>query len=217
MTRFRAYMCALIIATVAVVPFPTPRSLIDVPVSPHPRHTVLGYERSFFGDGWGMQRNGCSTREAVMASAWDVDTCALPYRQWDMAATTPFTDPYTGDVLDPADVEIDHIIPLRAAWDTGAHTWPEEKRLAFANDPLNLAVTSRSANQAKSDALPSEWLPPDPKVRCSYSRRIAAIARKYDLALPKPDVRAMRRECSGVPGLISSFVSAGTIPLHSVE
>lgn len=217
MTHFRAYLCALIIATVAVVPFPTPSSLIDVPVNPHPRHTVLGYERSFFGDGWGVQRSGCTTREAVMASAWEVDRCTIPYRQWDMAATQPFTDPYTGEVLDPADVEIDHIIPLRAAWDAGAHTWPEDKRLAFANDPLNLVVTSRAANQAKSDSLPSEWLPPDVSARCSYARRIAAIARKYDIALPKPDVRAMRRQCSGARGLIAPFVSGGTIPLHSVE
>lgn len=217
MTHFRAYLCALVLVTIAVVPFPTPRSLIDVPVNPHPRRTVLGYERSFFGDGWGTQRSGCTTREAVMASAWEVESCVVPYRQWDMASTEPFTDPYTGELLDPADVEIDHIIPLRAAWDAGAHAWPEDKRLAFANDPLNLVVTSRTANQAKSDSLPSEWLPPDTKVRCSYSRRIAAIARAYDLALPKPDVRTMRRQCSGMRGLIGPLISAGTIPLHSVE
>ncbi|WKK61316.1 HNH endonuclease family protein [Corynebacterium sp. P3-F1] len=217
MTHFRAYLCALVLATIAVVPFPTPRSLIDVPVNPHPRRTVLGYERSFFGDGWGTQRSGCTTREAVMASAWEVESCVVPYRQWDMASTEPFTDPYTGELLDPADVEIDHIIPLRAAWDAGAHAWSEDKRLAFANDPLNLVVTSRTANQAKSDSLPSEWLPPDTKVRCSYSRRIAAIARAYDLALPKPDVRTMRRQCSGMRGLIGPLISAGTIPLHSVE
>ena len=217
MTHFRAYLCALVLATVAVVPFPTPRSLIDVPVNPHPRRTVLGYERSFFGDGWGTQRSGCTTREAVMASAWEVESCVVPYRQWDMSSTEPFTDPYTDELLDPADVEIDHIIPLRAAWDAGAHAWPEDKRLAFANDPLNLVVTSRTANQAKSDSLPSEWLPPDTKVRCSYSRRIAAIARSYDLALPKPDVRTMRRQCSGMRGLIGPLISAGTIPLHSVE
>ena len=217
MTHFRAYLCALVLATVAVVPFPTPRSLIDVPVSPHPRRTVLGYERSFFGDGWGTQRSGCTTREAVMASAWEVESCVVPYRQWDMSSTEPFTDPYTDELLDPADVEIDHIIPLRAAWDAGAHAWPEDKRLAFANDPLNLVVTSRTANQAKSDSLPSEWLPPDAKVRCDYSRRIAAIARAYELALPKPDVRTMRRQCSGMRGLIGPLISAGTIPLHSVE
>ncbi|WP_273415721.1 HNH endonuclease family protein [Corynebacterium appendicis] len=217
MNFFRAYLAALTALTVAVVPFPTPHSLFDVPSHPQPRRTVLGYERTLFGEGWGMQPGGCTTREAVMASAWEIESCALPYRQWDMAAAAPFTDPYTGEPLDPADVEIDHIIPLRAAWDAGAHAWPEDKRVAFANDPLNLVVTSRSANQSKSDSLPSEWLPPAKNSRCNYARRIAAIARVYGLALPKPDVRAMRRQCSGVRGLLISFVPAGTIPLHSVE
>lgn len=217
MTPFRAYLAVLVLITIAVVPFPTPRSLIDVPTSPHPRRTVLGYEREHFGTGWGQQRSGCTTREAVMASAWQVDSCIVPYREWDTATTTPFTDPYTGEILNPADVEIDHIIPLRAAWDAGAYSWPEAKRLAFANDPLNLVVTSRAANQSKSDSLPSEWVPPAAKARCAYARRIGEIARVYDLALPKPDVRAMRRHCSGVRGLMNSFVPAGTIPIHSVE
>ena len=217
MTFFRAYLAVLSTITVAVVPFPTPHSLFDVPSHPQPRHTVLGYERENFGDGWGTQRTGCTTREAVMASAWQIDSCALPYRQWDMSAAAPFDDPYTGTPLDPSEVEIDHIIPLRAAWDSGAHAWPEDKRIAFANDPLNLVVTSRTANQAKSDSLPSEWVPPKKNARCDYARRIALIARTYSLALPKPDVRAMRRQCSGVRGLVDSFVPAGTIPLHSVE
>ncbi|WP_297849960.1 HNH endonuclease family protein [uncultured Corynebacterium sp.] len=217
MTPFRAYLCALIIATIAVVPFPTPHSLIDVPSSPHPRHTVLGYERSVFGAGWATHRSGCTTREAVMADAWQVDSCAVPYRQWDMNTVTPFTDPYTGELLQPDDVEIDHVIPLRAAWDIGAFRWPDKKRLAFANDPLNLVVTSRAANQSKSDALPSEWVPMDASARCAYAQRIGEVARKYGLALPKPDVRAMRRQCSGIRGLISGHSPDGTIPVFSVE
>ncbi|MCT1452847.1 HNH endonuclease family protein [Corynebacterium sp. p3-SID1145] len=218
MTWFRAYLAVLAAATIAVVPFPTPYSLIDVPSHPHSRRTVLGYEREFFGEGgWAIQPAGCTTREAVMADAWQVESCTVPYRQWDASRTANYTDPYTGEDLEPADVEIDHIIPLRAAWDSGAHAWPEDKRTAFANDPLNLVVTSRAANQAKSDSLPSEWLPPDAGARCAYARRIADVARTYHLELPRPDVRAMRRQCSGLRGMASIFAPAGRIPLHSVE
>lgn len=213
MDWFRCYLCILIAATLAVVPFPTPRSLVSIPSHPLPRHSVLGYDRKeFFGD-WGTLRSGCSTREAIMADAWAQETCTIPYRQWDQAALVDVTDPYTGEVLDPADVEVDHIIPLRAAWDLGAYTWPEDKRTAFANDPINLVVTSRAANQAKSDMLPSEWLPPDKRVRCAYGERIVSVARKYEIALPPADVRAIRRQCSGLRVVISN----GTIPVHSVE
>lgn len=213
MPWFRFYLAVLIAATVAIVPFPTPRSLIDAPSTPSPRPTILGYDRAAdFGD-WGMQPTGCTTREAVMADAWDVDSCRTPYRQWAPSDTVPFTDPYTGAPLDPADVEVDHIFPLRAAWDMGAHAWPAEKRTAFANDPINLVVTSSKANQAKSDMLPSEWVPDNRRVRCAYGQRIAAIARGYDLPLPRADLRAIRRHCSGLQGLVSNV----EMPVHSVE
>lgn len=122
------------------------------------------------------------------------------------ARVEPITDPYTGEDLLPADVEIDHIFPLSAAWDMGAYAWPQEKRLAFANDPLNLVVTSSRANQAKSDSLPSEWMPPARRNRCDYSRRLAAVASKYQLAIPREDRRVMRRSCAGFAGLTSARI-----------
>lgn len=90
-------------------------------------------------------------------------------------------------------VEIDHVFPLSAAWDMGAWGWDNKRKAEFANDPLNLVATDKALNQAKSDSLPSEWLPP--ANRCDYARRLAAVARKYELALPAADVRTMRRQC----------------------
>ena len=75
----------------------------------------------------------------------------------------------------------------------GAYRWDRQRKTAFANDPLNLVATAKDLNQDKSDSLPSEWLPP--ANRCDYSRRLAAVARKYDLPLPAADVRVMRRQC----------------------
>lgn len=213
MSPFRLYLCALVAATLAVAPFPTPRSLIDAPTTPS-RATILGYNRTEHFGSWALQPStGCTTRDALMADAWEVPSCRMPYRQWSPADTETFIDPYTGMVLDPSDVEIDHIFPLRAAWDLGAFAWPEAKRVAFANDPLNLVVTSSAANQSKSDMLPSEWVPPHRSVRCAYGQRVAAIARSYDLPLPRADLRTIRRHCSGLRGLVSD----GEMPVHSVE
>ncbi|WP_230307870.1 HNH endonuclease family protein [Corynebacterium guaraldiae] len=65
--------------------------------------------------------------------------------------------------------------------------------MAFANDPLNLVATARNLNQAKSDSLPADWLPPAD--RCDYSQRLAAVARKYQLPLPSRDYVVMRHQC----------------------
>ncbi|QPK83994.1 HNH endonuclease [Corynebacterium qintianiae] len=197
----RYYLALLIALTLAVVPWPTPRSLIDAPTtaSPPQRATVLGYERDAFGPGWAATPSGCDTRSALMAQAFSVPSCSVPYREW---SARPITDPYTGQPLLPADVEIDHVYPLSAAWDSGAHAWTGAQRLAFANDPRNLVVTSSAANQDKSDQLPSEWLPPAPRARCAYARQLTAVARAYELALPRDDLRAVRRACSGFTGLV---------------
>ncbi|OFT61423.1 HNH endonuclease family protein [Corynebacterium sp. HMSC05E07] len=90
-------------------------------------------------------------------------------------------------------VEVDHVFPLSAAWDLGASMWTKDKKLAFANDPLNLVATASALNQTKSDSLPADWLPPAD--RCDYSRRLAAVARKYELPLPARDYETMRHQC----------------------
>lgn len=202
----KRYIIVLICCTAAIAPFPTGLLLIDAPVA-QTRFTVTGYDRQrAFGPGWAQGPGGCDSRQIAMAEAW-AQPCAVPYTQWGTAGgVDPITDPYTNEDLLPSDVELDHLYPLAAAWDMGAHAWPQEKRLAFANDPLNLVVTSSRANQAKSDSLPSEWMPPARRNRCAYSQRLAQVAAKYELALPRADRKVMRRTCAGLRGLTSSSV-----------
>ena len=59
------------------------------------------------------------------------------------------------------------------------------------------------ANQAKGDKLPSEWMPDAWRSRCAYGRRMVDVAKQYALPLPKADLRAVRRACSGVAGLVA--------------
>jgi len=200
MDWFRLYLAVLTVATVAIAPFPLGLLLIDAPLQPT-RFTVTGYDReAHFGTWVPVAGTQCTSRELALADAWSAQ-CDMPYAHWDAA---PISDPYTGDPLLPADVELDHLYPLSAAWDMGAHSWNQEKRVAFANDPLNLIVTSSKANQAKSDMLPAEWMPPAWRAHCAYSRRLGAVAEKYGLPLTRDDYRVMRRSCSGARGLVSA-------------
>ncbi len=221
MRPFRLYLVALTCATVLVAgvelaPHRAPRTedglprlsvlLAEVDMVPQ-RTRVLGYERSEFGAGWAPvpapagsptepPTTGCTVREHILLTqladaAVSGDGCRVTAGHG--------TDPYTGEDIraGPAagPVEIDHLLPLSAAWDLGAHTWDSSTRLAFANDPVNLVVTSREANREKSDQLPAAWLPPDRGARCWYSRRLALVAAHYSLPLPREDVTVMRSSC----------------------
>ncbi|GAB3939764.1 HNH endonuclease family protein [Corynebacterium tapiri] len=163
---------------------PTATLLSSVRIVDH-RYPVPGYEREAFGDGWGT-RAGCTTREAILASQFPGQGC-------EASGTT--TGMYTGASISPHTSDIDHLFPLAAAWDMGAANWDEKRRVAFANDPLNLIAVDSTANREKSDQLPSEWLPPLQSSRCWYVRRVFYIAATYQLALTRADAWALRREC----------------------
>lgn len=157
------------------------------------RANVLGYERSAFGPGWARLPNGCTTRDVALQHALnDAPPNHCPVR------SGTGTDPYSGiliGVTQGADIELDHVYPLRAAWDMGAHSWTSQQRIQFANDPRNLIVASRETNQEKSDSLPSEWMPPDPQTHCWYARRVAEVAATWGLPLTTSDTKTMTNAC----------------------
>lgn len=195
MRPFPFFVCCLLAAT-ALLLFPRPLldepdlpALSDLPVREIPqRARVLGYDRAAFGPGW-APAEGCTVRESVLTDAGaTLHDCHVT------AGTAP--DRYTGRMLDlRGDVDVDHVLPLSAAWDLGAHAWSGAQRRAFANDPRNLVPSSAATNREKSDLLPEAWLPPARASRCWYARRLAAVALAHDLPLPAGDLAAMRRAC----------------------
>lgn len=154
------------------------------------RVTVLGYHRSAFGAGWAPSEVGeCTTREEVARAQFGTEAV----RQCRIVSAG--FDPYSGAPLDPTAIDIDHLYPLAAAWDMGAHSWDPAQRRRFANDPRNLVAVSRTENREKSDQLPSRWLPSERSARCWYARRLAQVAAAYALPLPRADVTAMKAQC----------------------
>lgn len=203
----RVFRILLITATIAIAPFPTGLFAIDAPTTDH-RITILGYTRDAFGSGWNRLPEGCSVRERAMAASYRA-ACTVPYRQW---GEVEVTDPYTLKPLLAQNVEIDHLYPLSAAWDMGAHSWTAEKRNAFANDPHNLIVVDGAVNRSKSDALPAEWMPPARTQHCGYALQLAKVARRYELPVTRADLSTMRRACAGLSGLRYALFGVGMFP-----
>ncbi|MFI6700165.1 HNH endonuclease family protein [Streptomyces sp. NPDC050509] len=166
-----------------------------------------GYDRKKFGyawmdtaDGVPLARNGCDTRNDLLAR----DGKDLTYRSGSdcVVISMNLNDPYTGKEIDwrkeaAAKVQIDHVIPLSYSWQMGASRWDEAKRKQLANDPLNLVPVDGPTNGSKSDSGPASWLPPSKGIRCSYAVRFAQVALKYELPVTTADKKTMLAQCGG--------------------
>lgn len=97
--------------------------------------------------------------------------------------------PYTGKLFtDSSELDADHIVPLKWAWDHGAEFWTDGERFNFANDPLNLLIVSASANRSKGSRGPLIWLPPNLTFAATYIHKFMTVCQKYDLSYPEEEL-----------------------------
>jgi hypothetical protein len=126
-----------------------------------------GFSRAAFGQSWrDIDRNGCDQRNDVLARDLDGPTFKPGTRNC-VVLTGTLPDPYTGQQVPfqrgwttSDDVQIDHVVALSDAWQTGAQQLDPATRETLANDPLNLVATAGRVNQAKGDSDAASWLPP---------------------------------------------------------
>ena len=107
--------------------------------------------------------------------------------------TGEWLDDYTGEVFTVAvQIDIDHVIPRMYAHTHGGDRWMPEKKLVFANDPLNMMLVEKREIRRKRDRGPNRYLPRE-EFRCEYVQLWEAITEKYDLQLGSRDVSAIGR------------------------
>jgi hypothetical protein len=80
-------------------------------------------------------------------------------------------------------VDIDHVVPLKEAWISGAHEWDKKKREEFANDEENLVITYKKYNQSKGAQTPLTWAPANREYYCKYLNQWVKIKKKYELVI----------------------------------
>jgi hypothetical protein len=155
-----------------------------------------GYDRSVFGRGWSDDDgDGCDTRDDILLR--DLRAPVLRTGSACAVAGGTLDDPYTGKVIvfrrgvTSARVHIDHVVALSDAWQKGAQQWTDHRRLAFANDPLNLIAVDSQANISKGGSDAASWLPPAKSYRCTYVARQAEVKSRYDLAVTEAEKKAM--------------------------
>ena len=168
------------------------------------RAPKTGYTRDQFGQAWyDTDRNVCDTRNDILRR--DLKSKQMQ-NACKVLAGTLAPDPYTGTSIrfvygGASEVDIDHLVALSDAWQKGAASWPAGKRLALANDPLNLLAVDAPTNRSKGDGDTATWLPPYKSFRCTYVARQVAVKGKYGLWVTSAERDAMTRILATCPSM----------------
>jgi hypothetical protein len=165
------------------------------------RAPKTGYARAQFGQGW--QTVGvCDTRNMILQR----DLTDVKVDNDCHVTSGKLIDPYGGRTMNfvrgeqtSQDVQIDHVVALSNAWQTGAQQLTEIEREALANDPLELLAVDGKLNQEKSDGDAATWLPPDKAFRCQYVSRQIAVKVKYRLWVTPAEKDAILRVLAVCP------------------
>lgn len=184
---------ALLLGSVTVAPpalaAPERSVLTLLKKLPVAQESRAGYDRDLFNH-WTSTR-GCSTREWVLARQavkGSVEGCVVAGGRWfsyyDRVRTSSSRS-----------LDIDHMVPLAEAWDSGASAWSTGRRERFANDlayvPALVAV-SASSNRSKSDKDPAEWMPPSERASCRYLKEWVGTKYRWGLSVDPVERSAIR-------------------------
>ncbi|MFE5191707.1 HNH endonuclease family protein [Streptomyces sp. NPDC056628] len=215
-----AVVRGLAAAALAVIPALTPtpaqaaetRPLADavagLPVAIESRD---GYDRSKFRH-WNTgddPTDGCNTRaEVLLHEAIEPPTvgagCRLTGGSWYSYYDTTM-------VTAAGSLDIDHMVPLAEAWDSGASAWTPQRREAYANDQgaeaSLVAVTARS-NRSKADQDPAQWLPPATQVHCRYAAEWVGTKLRWALAVDDTELAALQDAAADCPGQTVTYEPA---------
>ena len=156
------------------------------------------YQRSDFGEAWlDADANGCDTRNDILRR--DLAAPTFAKGSLCLVASGNLAEPYTGQRIEfkrgketSGTVQIDHVVALGNAWQTGAAGLTPVQRQSLANDPLNLLAVDGPANQEKSASDAASWLPSSKKFRCHYVARQISVKAAYRLWVTPAEKAAMK-------------------------
>lgn len=143
------------------------------------------YDRNRFRH-WVNVEEKCSAREYTLreeslkkVSYKNEEECEVTSGEW-------FSLYDSVTLYNSSGVDIDHMVPLKEAWESGAHAWNDSKRRSYANDiadPRSLIAVSASSNRSKSDRDPQDWMPSAKKYACTYVSDWVAVKYRWELTV----------------------------------
>ncbi len=114
----------------------------------------------------------------------------------------------------PSDVDVDHVVALKEAWESGARSWSSTNRTRLANDLAfgrSLVAVTDNVNASKGDRDPAQWLPPRSSVHCRYATTWVLIKYRWRLSIDSAETSRLSSLLSGDCG-----AQTVTIPLRAL-
>lgn len=171
---------------------PVSAALASLTVRDEPARS--GYSREKFPHWIDADGDGCKTRCEVLGQEERTDLPGLPkgwYSYYDGATTA-----------DASSFDVDHLVPLAEAWDSGAAQWDQARRQSFANDldePLSLIAVSATSNRQKSDQDPAEWRPARTDTWCVYATSWVTVKARWQLSVDPAEHTALTEMLATCP------------------
>lgn len=149
-----------------------------------------GYNRDYFKLWVDVDHDGCNTREEVLLAESKKrpsanSNCTISSGSW--------KSPYENITFtSPRSLDIDHMVPLSEAWQSGAYRWDPDTRERYANDlgySRSLIAVSATTNRAKGDKDPYLWMPPNRGYWCQYIGDWIAVKYRWGLTIDPTEKR----------------------------
>jgi hypothetical protein len=135
--------------------------------------------------------DGCTTRETVIIAGASEHTlgspCTVLYPQWVSAWDVTV-------LVDPAEVDVAHMVPLEEAWYSGAWAWTAKQRRDFANDlsnSISLRVLTAATNAERGSSDPAHWWPPYSGAHCGYAAEWVWVKTRWNLSVDPAEYAAL--------------------------
>lgn len=176
-----------------------------------------GYDRDLFDHWVDADGDRCDARREVLIAEAIVrprvgSRCSLSGGEWHSV--------YDGviETGNGSRLDVDHLVPLAEAWDSGAYGWDNDTRRRYANDlgyAHSLVAVSRSSNRQKGADDPAEWLPPAVSVRCWYAEAWIAVKTRWELSVDTAELQALRRLVSGCDTYELGSAPVAAVPIST--
>ena len=165
----------------APAPAPPPPTAAGAPVGSSARDQLAAlriddrpnpigdYRREDWSHWDDIDGNGCDARQDALIM-WSTIAATVNRAGTCKTITGWWVSPY--DLVasaNPGDFDVDHLVPLADAFDSGGWQWSASKRRQFANNQAELVVASASSNRSKGADSPDQWRPSNRGSWCAYA------------------------------------------------